>query len=46
MMIRARGGVGKLRPAGRGNLCGPQGSHTHIDCTYFESMLKSFYRLD
>jgi len=32
-------GVGKLRPASS-ILCGPQGSHTYIDSTHFESMLK------
>jgi len=35
--------VGKLRPAGRMQttrafLCGPQGNHTHINKTHFESM--------
>jgi len=32
-----RAGVGKL-----GILCGPQGSHTYIHGTYFESMSKYF----
>jgi len=34
------GVVKLLHAASEGILCCPQGSHTHIDIAYFESMLK------
>jgi len=37
---------GRQTSAREGILCGAQGSHTYIDSTYLEAMLKLFYRLD